>query len=107
MCRALFAIVFFATGIYATSASLPALGHTIAAELKPDAIAALQAKSSPELIKSSTLQHSSTATRIRPIDLSASQPGKDDSGWRYTAALLSTLGLIATIALRRHRAGKR
>jgi hypothetical protein len=47
--------------------------------------------------------------RIAPnpsLDSTASQPQEMNSGWRYTAALLGTLAIIGTIAVRRRQSGK-
>jgi hypothetical protein len=47
--------------------------------------------------------------RIAPnpsLNSSASQAPEMNSGWRYTAALLGTLAIIGTIAVRRRQSGK-
>ncbi|MDB5929080.1 MAG: hypothetical protein JWR60_787 [Polaromonas sp.] len=110
MCRVLLTVVL-TTGIFAVSASLPLHAHTVKAptQLKPEAMAVLKAQAGAELIKTSALQPlAGNLTTSLSLNPAASQPGPDDeAGWRYNAALLSTLGLIATIALRRHSAGKR
>ena len=47
--------------------------------------------------------------RIAPSPVLSSAAGQStqvNSGWRYTAALLGTLGIIGTIAVRRRKPGK-
>lgn len=101
MRRALFTIVL-TTGIFA-SATTPA--HTIPTKLKPEASAALKLESRSELIKIST-QNRSAIAPTAPRNPAQSHSGKDDSGWKYAATLLTTLALIGAIAVRRHKPGR-
>lgn len=123
MCRALVTIVF-TTAFFAGSAFTPA--HTAPASLPAVSVTELKVQPSPERISSNAAFRPTTAQtpaatqvvaltyqgadHIAPIPVAvhpaASHAGKDDSGWRYTTGLLSTLALIGTIALRRHKAGK-
>jgi len=68
--------------------------------------AVLTSEKNPALSQMSAPPHRDT-DRIapNPPKLSTSPDTQGNSGWRYTAALLGTLAILATIAVRRFKAG--
>ena len=121
MCRAPFSIVFMAA-LLGASSSVPA--HKLeAASMAPAAVASLNRPSSLEHLGTDKASRSNTVlsprqnsassqiipsayqdvNRIAPNPTASTQI---NSGWRYTAALLGTLGIIGTIAVRRRKSGK-
>lgn len=99
--------VVLTLGIFAAPAMLPLHAHTVMTQLKPESAAVLKAQGGAELVKTG-MRQPAAGNLTASLNPATSQPASDDdTGWRYNAALLGTLGLIATIALRRHAAGKR
>lgn len=125
MCRAPFSIVFMAA-LLGASSSVPA--HKLAAaSMAPAAVASLNAPSGLEHLGTDKASRSNTVltprqnpassqiipsayrdvNRIAPSPvLNPTATTQINSGWRYTAALLGTLGIIGTIAVRRRKPGK-
>ena len=127
MCRAPFSIVFMAA-LLGMSSSVPA-HKTAAASMAPAAVAGLNgplvlehlgtdkaARSNAVLTpKENPASSQIIASAYRDVDRMASSTAPDStasqttpihSGWRYTAALLGTLAIIGTIAVRRRKPGK-
>lgn len=66
----------------------------------------IPAKSSvPAQIVSLSYQGADRIASVPVRHPAASEPGGNNSGWRSTTALLSTLALLGTIAFRRFKAG--
>lgn len=127
MCRAPFSIVFLAA-LLGVSSSAPA--HKVAAaSMAPPPLASLNGPSSLEHLGTDKVARSNTVltprqnpassqiipSAYRDVDRMAPSPALDpianqtaplNSGWRYTAALLGTLAIIGTIAVRRRKPGK-
>jgi len=125
MCRATFSIVFMAT-LLGAPFSVPA--HKVAAaSIAPPPIARLNGQSSLEHLGTDKVARSNTVltprknpassqiipSAYRDVDRTAPSSALNptaitpiSSGWRYTAALLGTLGIIGTIAVRRRKPGK-
>ena len=125
MCRAPFSIVFMAA-LLGVSSSVPA--HKLeTASMAPAAVSSLNRPSSLEHLGTDKAFHSNTVLtptknsassqiipsaysdvdRIAPnAALNTAATTQINSGWRYTAALLGTLGIIGTIAVRRRKPGK-
>lgn len=125
MCRAPFSIVFMAA-LLGASFSVPA--HKLAAaSMAPAAIVSLNGPSSLEHLGTDKASRSNAvltpgqnpassqiiSSAYRDVDRIASNPALNptattriNSGWRYAAALLGTLGIIGTIAIRRRKPGK-
>ena len=127
MCRAPFSIVFMAA-LLGASSSVPA--HKVAAaSMAPAAVASLNEPSSLEHLGTDKATRSNTVLtprqnpaasqiipsgyrdvdRIAPspaLSSAAGQTTQVNSGWRYTAAVLGTLAIIGTIAVRRRKPGK-
>ena len=127
MCRAPFSIVFLAA-LLGASSSVPA--HKVAAAcMAQTPVASLNGPSSLEHLGTDKAARTNTVLtprqnlassqiiqsayrdvdRIAPspaLNPTASQTTQTNSGWRYTAALLGTLAIIGTIAVRRRKPRK-
>lgn len=127
MCSAPFLIIFMAALL---SASSSVQAHKVAAaSVAPAAVASLNGPSSLEHLGNDKATRSNTvltprqnpassqiiASGYRDVDRIASSPALSsapsqttqiNSGWRYTAAVLGTLAIIGTIAVRRRKPGK-
>ena len=125
MCRAPFSTVFMAA-LLGASFSVPA--HKSAdASMAPAAVASVNGPSGIEHLGTDKASRSNTALTPRQnpassqitlsadldVDRIAPSPllnptatTRTHSGWRYTAALLGTLGIIGTIAIRRRKSGQ-
>ena len=125
MCRAPFSIVFLAA-LLGASSSAPAHKAAVAcmAQAPVASLASLNGPSSLEHLGTDKATRTNTVLtprqnlassqiiqsayqdvdRIAPspaLNPTASQTTQTNSGWRYTAALLGTLAIIGTIAVRR------
>ena len=126
MCRALITIVL---GAVMLGASFSAPAHMVTSSLPVKPIAGLDAPPITECLVAGTTSRSTAAPisaqnpvsgQVIPLTYQgtdrvvsvpvqypvASQSGGNNSSWRSITALLSTLALIGTIALRRYKAGK-
>lgn len=125
MCRAPFSTVFMAALL---GASFSAPAHNSAdSSMAPVAVASIHRSSALDHLGTDKASRSNTVLTPRQ-DPASSQIISSDyldvvrvapspapnptattqihSGWRYTAALLGTLGIIGTIAVRRRKPGK-
>jgi len=127
MCRAPFSIVFLAA-LLGASSSVPA--HKVAAACMAQApVVSLNGPSSLEHLGTDKAARTNTVLtprqnlassqivqsayrdvdRIAPspaLNPTTSQTTHTNSGWRYTSALLGTLAIIGTIAVRRRKPRK-
>ncbi len=127
MCRASFSIVFLAV-LFGVSS--PVRAHKVAAaSMAPSTVANLNGPSSLEHLGTNKVARSNTVLtpkqnsasspiipsayrdvdRITPspaLNPAASQTTQVNSEWRFIAALLGTMAIIGTIAVRRRKPGK-